>query len=187
MTTVFFHEDDYCQVELQPIENADFIQQQLNEIHNFSVAHQTENGGWTDMYIRSEPETTLDTKTITLTAFDELMCQVAPKFDKVLTGYSSYREECPNVVGYGTDVVKVFAEHKDGLIQAIWLDYYLETDEIVQTVYQYVKAITDKFDLLFVDWAWGYAVHVKNSANFLDLLQQQANEFQERLKNSDFF
>lgn len=186
MADVFFHEDDYCQVELQPVENADFIKQQLDEIHDFSEVHQAENGGWTDMYVRSEPEISLDEE-ITLTAFDAVMGKLAPKFDKVLTGYSSYREECPNVIGYGTDFVKVFAEHKDGLIQKIWLDYYLETDEIVQTVYQYVKAITDKFDLLFVDWAWGYAVHVKKSDNFLSLLQEQAQEFQERLKNSDFF
>ncbi len=53
MRESYFHEDDYCQIEILPIDNLKFCLKQAGKISEFSEKHQ--NGiGWDAMYVREE-------------------------------------------------------------------------------------------------------------------------------------
>ena len=55
MTEIYFHEDDYCQIEVLPVSNWEHCATQIGEIESFSEAHPAPGGtGWTDMYVREE-------------------------------------------------------------------------------------------------------------------------------------
>lgn len=49
----YFHEDDYCQVEILPVENLSFYKRQAREIEDFADEHR-EGVGFTDMYVREK-------------------------------------------------------------------------------------------------------------------------------------
>jgi len=52
---VYFHEDDYCQIELLPSTSWKFCFNQIKEIDEFSEKHKVKNGiGWDKIYIRKE-------------------------------------------------------------------------------------------------------------------------------------
>jgi len=55
---VQYWDDDYCQVELVPVANKEYILKQIDAINKFSEEHHTEQG-YTDVYARdSQPTTT---------------------------------------------------------------------------------------------------------------------------------
>jgi hypothetical protein len=97
MREVYFHEDDYCQLELLPEANWDFCAKQMNEIEKFSEAHKAEIG-WTDMFMRSENPKQLSEVEIERAALVSSVREILPPFDRVLTGYGSHSEECQHTI-----------------------------------------------------------------------------------------
>jgi hypothetical protein len=53
-TTAWFHEDDFCQMELLPAESEAFTRRQMGEVEKFAATHRAEGGGWTGMYLRED-------------------------------------------------------------------------------------------------------------------------------------
>ena len=59
MRKIYFHEDDYCQLEVLPLAARQFCLQEMGEIDAFAEEHR-EGPFYTDMYLREEsPETLL--------------------------------------------------------------------------------------------------------------------------------
>jgi len=121
MTSIYFHEDDYCQIEILPIENLAFCMKQAGLINEFSNEHWT-GAGWADMFVRAENPISLHEKKIPVALLEKTLGNVLPKFDEVYTGYSSYREKCNHISAFGqNEDIVVFYDEKDGLVSNIWL------------------------------------------------------------------
>ena len=91
ITLVFYHEDDYCQIEIQPVENYGFCAKQAGLIVEFTEADGTKDG-FANVYLRDQSPISLLDKGISAHAIEKALAQSFPKYDEVLTGYSTYRE-----------------------------------------------------------------------------------------------
>ena len=182
MKEVYFHEDDYCQIELAPIENEEFIKQEIDAINGFFEEHKVPNGiGWTEMYMRKEPQRTLKDLKISIKEFDENIGNLIGKYDIVYSGYSTYREECKSTNGYGDDQVKFFIEHNEGIITNFWFDFLLADEDTAIKLNDILKLITNHYDLLFVHWPWGFYSRPKRDDNLLKTLKDTSNELKIKL------
>src|SRR5689334_6677593 len=124
MKEIYFHEDDYCQIEILPISNWRHCAEQMGEIETFSEAHKAPGGvGWTEMYMRPDNPVSLSQAKLSLDSFKRALSSKTEEFGPVYTGYSSYRERSNNTVAFSPspDVV-LFADHNDeSIIEHIWL------------------------------------------------------------------
>jgi hypothetical protein len=163
MKELYFHEDDYCQIELVPVENKEFVRKQLGDINSFSEEHKSPDGyGWTDIYIRSsDTQITLKDYKIKRREFAGILPQFAVKYDKVFTGYSSSKRKCKNTAGYSIKGINIFCSYENKYITKIWFDFCLDKIDMAENLYDILKSITNEYDLLFVHWTWGYYSHVK--------------------------
>src|SRR5512144_460743 len=95
--TVYFHEDDYCQIEVLPAQSWEYCAIQLGQIAEFSEQHRTPNGmGWTGIHVRGKAPATLAALSLDVDSVSRALSQYLVPFDRVETGYSSHREECRN-------------------------------------------------------------------------------------------
>lgn len=85
--TKYFHEDDYCQVEILPLENWAYCAKELGLIADFSGKHLApDGGGWTKMYMRGDSQVPTVSKQISFeAAVRAVICHI-PKYDSVTTG-----------------------------------------------------------------------------------------------------
>ena len=59
--TIFYHEDDFCQIEIVPKENLSDLLKQADNINDF-----TAENGYSDIYVREENKVSLKTKQMNL-------------------------------------------------------------------------------------------------------------------------
>ena len=102
MRSAYFHEDDYCQIELLPIDNLGFCLKQAGEISEFSEEH-WKGMGWDSMYVRKVNPRKLSSLKLQLNDVRSVISKTMPEYDEVYTGYSSYREKCTNTYAFGGD------------------------------------------------------------------------------------
>lgn len=157
MRTVYFHEDDYCQLEVLPLTAKDFCCAQMDQIAAFAADHQR-GAGYTDIYIREScPQ---EMKDLHLQA-EQLKITLAflPVFDRVDTGYSSYRVEAAytKAMGYSNDLAVFWSENETGFVDKIWLSLWMKAENQAEAR-QLLCALGTMGPLLLADWAWGVYV-----------------------------
>ena len=54
MREAYYHEDDYCMIELLPLDNLQHCLTQMGEQQAFADAHRS-GAGWTDMFVPEAP------------------------------------------------------------------------------------------------------------------------------------
>ena len=158
MKAIYFHEDDYCQIEILPISNWEHCENQMGEIESFSEAHRAPGGvGWTDMYMRQENPSTLRELNVSRNVLATALCEALPECDTVYTGYSTYREKCDYTTAFAcSPQVAVFADfNKDNITEHIWLTLGVSDQDEAESIMNAFHALSKFGDLLFVDWGWG--------------------------------
>ena len=179
---VFYHEDDYCQQEILPLSAVEFCQDQIADASAFSEAHRCDDGmGWTDVYQLSSPPQSLAELHIHRDRFAELMGQLPAR--DVFTGYGATSWLCEKTVGYGFDGnCVVFAEwDESGEIQRVWTHIFSDDEAKRQAVIESLQGLGSFFPLLYVDWAWGFAVPLDQSSKLGDQIRTKVEQFTERL------
>ena len=131
MREAYFHEDDYCQIELVPEANWEFCANQMGAIDSFSTEHR-DGAGWTDMFVRGNNPAPLGSLGISRGDLIKTIHPRLPQFDHVFTGYSSYRELCPHTTAFGADMsVALFAQYDDAdLVTAAWFAFDVSTQQL---------------------------------------------------------
>ena len=176
MRSIYFHEDDYCQIEILPVENLGFCLKQAGLIDEFSEEHKA-GAGYTDMFIRGENPLSIYTKSIPVGVFEEAL-EVAPKYDEVFTGYSSYCEKCESTNAFGhQENVAVFYEEKDGFVKNIWLALDIYEDNDVSITYNMLTSLAKLGDFIIVDWGWGFIEELHDAARIKQYLQKRLEVF----------
>jgi hypothetical protein len=108
-TTFDLHEDDWGMIALEPRENLAHRQRTIAEAIAHADAHRTPGGFYDAMYIAPAPEVDLAVRNITLDALAALLGPAWRRYDRVASGYSSYREDVPEAFAFH------LAEHVDDL------------------------------------------------------------------------
>lgn len=104
MASVYFHEDEYCRVEVLPVGNLAHLLAEMGRIDEFAAAH-SEPGGFTDMYVRGDAPQPLSSLGITLADLQAALDPLLTPFAEVYTGYSTYRERCVSTVAWGVSLL----------------------------------------------------------------------------------
>lgn len=166
---MYFHEDDYCQVQVLPERSYEKCCRELGLIDQFATDHALEGGGWSNMYLREvddEQETKLRLSS------DE----AAQRLDKhgrcvsqVATGYSSHREPATGVRGWLLFEAELFVEADDrGTINAIWVGRVPCGSE--DALAAALLDIQVHEHLIVVDWAGGVIARVADEPALAKLL-----------------
>lgn len=168
MRTVYFHEDDYCQQEILPLSNKAVCLKEMDEINGFSEDHRIPDIGFSDIYIRENPFTAELSSLMIPGEGIAKKLSFLPNFNKVFTGYGTYREECKRTraVGSGDEFAIFWTENDAGLADALWLVFRIGTDNR-ETAIKTLLALGRLAPLMLADWQLGRCVDL-NDANDVD-------------------
>jgi len=149
---IYFHEDDYCMIEILPADNYEFCEDRATQAKSFSEKHRAENGfGWTDMFLlKAEPKPLKDLQ-ISVIAFENALSQIMERTDVIYTGYSDYEEKCEHTMAFFKDNFHVFYESENGIIEKIWFHIDIVTVEEKAFATTLLRAISQISDLILVD------------------------------------
>jgi hypothetical protein len=171
--SVWFHEDDYCQIELLPKAALTFAQEQARAIAEFGRAHEAPGGaGWTDIFVRPAAPASMGTLQI---ALDELSAQASPPldfFEQVSEGFSTHAHLAPRTVAWGDrGYGLIFADFDEArIVQHVWFNHFARPD--VPQVGSFLANCARAWDLILADWAWTQVIDLRDDAalkNYLEL------------------
>lgn len=168
--TAFFHEDDYGQIEVVPLSTLGHCLRQAGEIEEFSEKHRTEFG-WTDLYVRTEPQVTLQTLCIRLDDVRSCLAPVLSEYDRVETGTFSDAQPCKRVVAFGNNNSNTIfvAFDAEGVVDAIWCSEPLKELTLLPQ--------TDA--LLLADWGWSFFCPLTDRPRLEEYLQERDRHWAE--------
>jgi hypothetical protein len=161
---LFFHEDDYCQIELSPIENLSLFSTEADKIND--LAEKTFDGsGYTDIYVRNAERIKLEERKIHPDQLEEIIkITDLGKALSVKTGYGqTYRIEATNTIGYGKDYSAIYFDFKDHMVSHIWLTghFSINQEKLAECLFQ----IGQKWSLLLMDWNQTVSVDLSDMAS----------------------
>jgi hypothetical protein len=181
MRSIFFHEDDYCQLEILPIQNYEYCKKEIHNILTFSEKHKVEGGiGWTGIYIRNNNPISLTELNIPVSKFGALMEDIPCKFDTVYTGYNNYRKECQNVLAYGdSDDVVIFCDfdEKSNIVKNIWLTLCHCNESQKESAQKILSTLAKLNDFILVDWNWHFLTKLANTTELELYLSERMKDF----------
>lgn len=182
MRNIFFHEDDYCQIEIIPKENYNYCLVQCSNIEDFASEHLDVNGiGYTDVFIRDDNKIPLSTINLKKDYLKICIESVFPKFDRVETGYSSYSKEALNTCAFGlnNNVIVFFDYDKNDIVQNIWLTLDIADKIDIANTEKLVHKLSKVSELLLVDWGWCEVYLLTDTEPILQYLKRRENIFSE--------
>ena len=113
--TIFYHEDDYGQIEIVPKENFGRLIKEAENVKYFSENH-FESEGFTDMYVRNGIGLKLEERKIKASELNEILLKVfEEKHTNVTTGISSDEIRSKNTYGYGKNHNGIFFDFNEDL------------------------------------------------------------------------
>lgn len=169
---IYFHEDDYQQLEILPVDNLGFCLQQIDEVEK-SSAENFDGYGFKDVYMRQENPSKLVSLEMRVVELESVLREILPKYDSVYTGYSSYRAKCDGVIAFGHDNgATIFFEQNEGVVTSIW----------VSDPFSELTLLPNMNNLLFVDWAWGFACPLREKEMFVKYIKERDFEMEEYMK-----
>jgi hypothetical protein len=157
--TIFYHEDDFCQIEIIPKENLSDLLKQADNIADFSAEN-----GYSDIYVREENKVSLKSREIDKTELEKLLTELGTeKHTEVITGYGSdYRVKSENTIGFGKEYSAVYFDFENDKVKNIWVTnlFGLNHDKVVDVL----SKIGEKWNLVLMDW---------NSSELIDLSNKE--------------
>lgn len=175
MRTVFFHEDDYCQLEILPLTARGFCLKEIANIGDFSKNHQADFG-FTDVYLLEDSAHKLVELALRPEQLDTAL-SFLPSYDRVETGYASQRVECTetHAKGNGRGQTVFWSVDKDGLVDAIWLDLWI-TPETKERWRDILTALGQLAPVLLADWCLPCCVNLTSAEEIYRYIKRNADE-----------
>ncbi|WP_037285025.1 hypothetical protein [Saccharibacillus sacchari] len=174
---LFFHEDDYCMLELVLLGQQNEVEEEMGHIATFSEEHRTE-AGYTDVYVRKSDTDGLTELGIRIADIEAAVSSFAQPYDVVSTGYgSSYRVECPQIRAFGPNEETVlFCEHKDGILYKAWLTLEFEDRDRYEWSLKLLRTLAGLATLALADWSWGVHLELRDDAALAAYLENYVDE-----------
>lgn len=171
--SVYFHEDDYCQIELLPAAARQHCVSQMGIIDDFAARHDDGGMGFTSIYVRPDAPHTFAELRIATTAFSNAITQHLPAYDSVFTGYSTHRELCQSTLAWGDDSFTFFADQKADVIQHVWLSLGTFSSAEAERLTHALRALPSSGNILLADWSWSLVAMLSDPASLHEYLQQR--------------
>ena len=149
--TLFYHEDDYCMIELTPKENIQALKEESDTI-NAKAEKNFDGNGYKDIHVIKDDRVKLDIRKINPTDLEKIIDKTGlKKAALVTTGYGqTYREESKNTFGFGKDYSVIYYSVKDNVVDRIWFTNPSSLDK--QKTVSCLSEIGKKWDLVLMDW-----------------------------------
>lgn len=174
MRSAFFHEDDYCQIEILPVTAKDFCIKEMSKINDF-IDKRSEKNGIKKMYLRNKSPKTIKDLNLSSKKLAEDLNFLKP-YDKVETGYSSYREECKNVYARGEkeDINVFWSVDEKEIVKAIWLDMWI-TPENNKLWNKILCALGKLGSVMLADWEEHICLDITSQENINKYVERKEN------------
>ena len=177
---VYFHEDDYCMIEIMPSVNQNFCQERATKAKDFSEKHRAENGfGFTDVFLLEEVPNPLKGSKITVIAFENALSSIMKKSDIIYTDALLISDsedgdgtvKCKNTAAFIKGDLQVFYEYENGFIEKIWLQLDIRKAEEKAFAESLLQVLGKISDLILVDNYKNKVVPLSNQQAIQDYLQ----------------
>lgn len=149
-----FWEDDFCQIEIVPIENQDYIKEQITQID--SLSKKSHDGlGYTEIYGRDSMPISTITKEIRIDYFEKVLESFDFQRAKQIRYDADKLLDCQNgkIKAFGFNSFTIFFDFDDEFVKNIWISNGLivstkEYDNIKSALY----ALGDECNFILIDW-----------------------------------
>ena len=179
MRSIYFHEDDFTQIEIVPQENKIHCNNQAKDINSFADEHRSDVG-YSEVFLRSENIVYTYDNGITVSALESCISEVLFKYDEVYTGYSSYRKLCNSITAYGNDEnVVLFCQPKNGIIEHIWLTLDIAKENDIVIAMNMFKSINNLGSFILVDWNWSFIANLLDTEDIKSYLKNRLAVFKD--------
>lgn len=168
-----YHEDNFCRVEMRPWENLDELREDLTEIRNIQENHSL-GGGFTKVHIIKDARVKTLSRKIKIEELEELIKKTGfKKYDCITTGYGSQVYDSNFSIGYGNEYCALLFERNQEMVDHIWFNYYPQRDNnpVLDPIVDYITEISNRWDLILVDWNLEVLVDSKNKGSLLNYLK----------------
>ena len=178
MAGILFYEDDFCQIEILPIENLAFCLEQANCIRELSEAHKV-GFGYSGMYMRKDAPISLHSKNISAAILQNSLGAAIPEFKEVFyADCEQPRAKCDYTKAFGqTENVVLFYDHKDDIVKNVWLTLDIKMDSDIAVAKDIFVVLSKTGDFLIADWEWEYVESVNNSTDIRSYLEKRLKVF----------
>lgn len=159
--SIFYHEDDYLQVEILPSENYTNLKIESEKVETFAKEH-FDGEGFTDIYVRNDKnKVKLSQKQIAPKELEEILSLIGlNRIANVLTGYGqTFREPRKDCIAFGKDYCAVYYSFKDNIVQHIWFTDHWSMDR--EKLASCLHEIGQWWDLVFQDWNLAVTIDLK--------------------------
>ncbi|WP_343304641.1 hypothetical protein AAHN97_24015 [Chitinophaga niabensis] len=164
-----FWEDDYCQIEIVPLENGEFIRKQVGHIEDFS-AKSWDGSGFTDIFVRDDLPTPTISKEIRTDYLETTLLNL--KFIRAnyirFDGKQMLNCKTGNTKAFGFPEFTIFFDTQGEFVKNIWIDISL-----IVSVPQFgiieaaLYTLAEECELVLIDW---------NSSELFDLADKSQIE-----------
>ncbi|MDE6425689.1 MAG: hypothetical protein K2K89_06095 [Ruminococcus sp.] len=160
--SVYFHEDDYRQIEILPLSAEKFCLKQIGEIFGLTEKH-NEEYGFSDMYIRNENPHSIREVGISHEKISEVL-DFLPEFDEVTSEYLCWIEDSKPVfsMGIDNDTAVFWEKDENDIISAMWLGMYI-VPENCHTWQKILTVLGNTAPLMLADWNAGICIDLTNA------------------------
>jgi len=160
--TIFYHEDDFGQVEIIPSENFERLIKEAENVKDFSEKH-FEGGGFTDIYVREQSGLKLEERKIKVSELNDILSKLSvEKHTIATTGIRPDEMLSKNTFGYGENYNGLFFDFKEDIVSNIWVSGRLNVND--EKLISVMNEIGTKWNLLLMDW---------NSLELIDLQNKE--------------
>jgi hypothetical protein len=172
--SIFYHEDDYRQVEIVPFENFNELIKQADNIQDFAEKN-FDGVGYTDIMIREDNGLKLKERGIPVTELEKVLLNLSlPKKTSVTTGIRPGEMISKNTLGYGENCDGLFFQFESDIVSSIWIAGTIPTDK--DKVIDTLHALGHKWHLLLMDWNSCELVDLKNKEQVIKYLSYEDSE-----------
>lgn len=167
--TIFYHEDDYGQVELLPIEDIPYIQNEIEQIDN---CHQ--ENGFSQIHLREIPQYGLKIREIPTAEIESIFAKLyLTRHTEVATGYgSSFRIRSKDTIGFGDGYKAIFYIHHLEKVFYLWLS----SPELIDNKNLLVATLLElghTYKLILVDWSYRKMINLQDENEIINYLYNE--------------
>lgn len=148
---LFYHEDDYLQVEIISKSNIFEQRKTLSDI-NYDFSEY----GFSNIGFRTAKKKPTSSLNINVNEFKEYLKKYSLiQFNKIYSGYSSNSTPKENIISYGFEDYAILFDFKNKIVQNIWIVFSPKLKMPFPSYSNLSKAlylIGDIYDMILVDW-----------------------------------
>lgn len=160
--SIFYHEDDFCQVEILPNENFNALIKQAHNVQQFAAKH-FDGAGYSDMILRDDHKIELSERGINPIELETILSQLgSQRHTSVTTGITPGEMTSENTIGFGKNYRGLFYDFESDTVKNIWIAGFLEVDLDKQA--KVFNELGEKWNLLLIDWNSLELIDLKNKS-----------------------